>query len=100
MSKVVVGMLALVCFAIVAGAAFTDTDIAKNHGKTGLKNLTEQIDSNFGSIESGTEAIAGSTVGLTTNGVLSGVFQVTGTALEFVAGGVTNVIDADITSGS
>ena len=71
MNKVVVGMLALVCFAIVAGAAFTDTDIAKNHGKTGLKNLTEQIDGNFASIEAGTEAIAGSTVGITTNSILA-----------------------------
>ena len=94
MNKMIVGILALVCFSVAAFAAFTDTDVAKNHGKTGLKNLTEQIDSNFASIEAGTEAIAGSTLGIST----TGVFQVTGTALEFVASGVTNVIDADITS--
>jgi hypothetical protein len=97
----VIGILVLACVVSgVAFAAFTDTDIAKNHGKTGLKNLTSQIDANFASIEGGTEAIAGSTLGLTTNGVSAGVFQVVGTALQFVSGGVTNVIDADITSGS
>jgi len=94
MNKVVVGLLALVCFAVVAGAAFTDTDKAKNHGKTGLKNLTEELDANFTAIEAGTEAIAGSTLGIST----VGLFQVVGTALQFVASGVTNVIDADITT--
>ena len=95
MNKVVVGMLALVCFVVVAGAAFTDTDIAKNHGKTGLKNLTEQIDTNFTAIEAGTEAIAGSSLGLGS----VGAFSIVGTTqLVFIASGVTNVIDADITT--
>ena len=94
MNKTMAGVLALFCFAIVAIAAFEDTDIAKNHGKTGLKNLTEQIDSNFTAIEDGTTAIKGLTVGIST----SGYFQVVSTQLQFVAGSVTNVIDADITT--
>ena len=94
MNKVMAGVLALVFVAVVAFGAFTDTDKAKNHGKTGLKNLTEEIDANFAAIESGTTAIKGSTVGIGTNGY----FQVVGTQLQFVAGSVTNVIDADITS--
>ena len=98
MNKKMISVLALLMVAAIALGAFTDTDKAKNHGKTGLKNLTEEIDANFASIESGTEAIAGSTLGLTTNSVVAGVFQVVGTALQFVAAGVTNVIDADITT--
>ena len=49
-------LLVLSCL-MVAGLAlaisFTDTDKAKNHGKTGLKNLTSEIDANFAQIEAG-----------------------------------------------
>lgn len=47
--------------------------------------------------KSATETIAGTWTFPTLN-MTAGYFQVTGTALEYVDGGVTNVIDADVTT--
>ena len=54
MNKTTLGLFLLAMTATLAAAiSFTDVDKAKNHGKTGLKNLTEELDANFASIESG-----------------------------------------------
>lgn len=57
MKKIVISLLVLGFVGSVLATSFTDTDKAKNHGKTGLKNLTSEIDANFALIEAGTESV-------------------------------------------
>ena len=91
MTKTMLGILAsaLVAGVIFAGS-YTDTDKAKNHGKTGLKNLTSEIDANFSLAEGG---LVGSTSANVTNGqevtLSAGVHKLTGIGN---ANGETNTI--------
>ena len=99
MRNTMIGTVAilLVC-GIAMAISFTDVDTTKHEGKTGLKDLITVLDANFAVIEGGAQAVNASSLGLTTNGVLSGSFSVIGTQVVFIAGGVTNVVVADITS--
>lgn len=65
MRKVMLSVLVAMVAGVVLAGSFTDTDKAKNHGKTGLKNLTEEIDANFALVEGGSVKSATASV---TNG--------------------------------
>jgi len=66
MSRVLIGITALLLVAAVAFAAsFDDVDSATYHGKTGLKKLTAKIDSNNALIEAGNQTVTSQSV---TNG--------------------------------
>lgn len=94
--------IALVLAAVIAagmafGQAFEDLAVNKHEGKTGLKDLSGDLDNNFAKIEQGTVVL---TIGIgVTNPVgnsATNFFRVTGTTLVFVTQGFTNTIDADI----
>jgi len=58
---------ALFVAGIVVAQSFTDVDKAANHGKTGLKNLTEEIDANFTRLQSTAGAANGAAVSASEN---------------------------------
>ena len=82
MLVVLVGMVAA---GLAYAGSFTDTDKAKNHGKTGLKNLTGEIDANFALVEAGSvksataSATNGQAIALSAQvTILSGIGQTSG----------------------
>ena len=87
-AMLVVLLAAVAGFAIAAD--YTNTDKAKNHGKTGLKNLTSEIDANFALAEGG---IVKNTASSLTNGasltLAANSYVLTGTGQ---ASGLTNTI--------